>query len=44
MYSRNYPFSNAGETVGATYKIAAIGVLSSNYDVRYAGGTLTVVP
>ncbi len=43
-YSRNYPSSNASETVGKTYKISATGVFSTNYDIRYQQGTLTVVP
>ena len=43
-YSRNYPSSNKGETVGKTYTISAIGALSGNYDLRYRPGTLTVVP
>ncbi len=43
-YSRNYPSSNASETVGKTYKISVTGILSTNYDVRYQQGTLTVVP
>ncbi len=42
-YSRNYPSSNAAETVGKIYKISATGILSTNYDVRYQQGTLTVV-
>ncbi len=41
--SRNYPSSNASETVGKTYKISATGVLSTNYDIRYQQGTLTVI-
>ncbi len=42
-YSRNYPNSNASEYVGKTYKISAVGILSTNYDVRYQQGTLTVI-
>ncbi len=42
--SRNYPSSNASETVGKQYKLSATGVLSTNYDIRYQQGTLTVVP
>ncbi len=41
--SRNYPSSNAAETVGKTYKLAASGVSSTNYDLRFQQGTLTVV-
>lgn len=33
----------ANEQVGARYRITALGVLSTNYDVRYQTGTLTVV-
>lgn len=43
VYSRNYPYSTPGETVGTKYKISAIGAVSANYDVRYQIGTLTVV-
>ena len=43
-YSRNYPSSNASETVGKTYKISATGFSSTNYDLRFQQGTLTVVP
>ncbi len=42
-YSRNYPSSNAAETVGKQYKISATGATSTNYDLRYQQGTLTVV-
>lgn len=42
-FSRNYPASNASETIGKTYKISAAGVVSAKYDIRYKIGTLTVV-
>jgi hypothetical protein len=42
-YNRNPPVANASEFVGKTYIITAIGVISSNYDIRYQEATLTVV-
>lgn len=42
-FSRNYPYSNASETIGKKYKISATGVVSSKYDFRYKVGTLTVI-
>lgn len=42
-FSRNYPNSNAAETVGKTYKISATGLNVAAYDFRYSIGTLTVV-
>ena len=44
VYSRNYPFSNASETVGQRYAISAYGVFGTNYGIRYQAGTLTVGP
>ena len=43
QYARNPPSTNATETVGKTYRITAFGVTSSNYDIRYDPGTMTVV-
>jgi hypothetical protein len=42
-YNRNPPMTNATEFVGKTYRITAFGAISSNYDIRYDPGTLTVV-
>lgn len=33
----------ANEQVGAQYRITALGALSTNYDLRYQTGTLTVI-
>ena len=41
--SRNYPASNASETVGKVYKVSATGLNVAKYDFRYKQGTLTVV-
>lgn len=41
--SRNYPYSNASEYVGQTYKISATGMASAIYDFRYKIGQLVVV-
>jgi hypothetical protein len=41
-YGRN-PQANSTEQVGQTYRITVFGVVSSNYDIRYALGTLTVI-
>jgi hypothetical protein len=43
QYNRNPPATNASETVGKVYKITAFGVASTNYDIRYQQGNLTVV-
>ncbi|MFN8540262.1 MAG: Ig-like domain repeat protein [Thermomicrobiales bacterium] len=43
QYARNPPSTNATEYVGKTYRITAFGVSSSNYDIRYDPGTMTVV-
>ncbi|MFN8516817.1 MAG: Ig-like domain repeat protein [Thermomicrobiales bacterium] len=43
QYSRNPPGTNATERVGSTYRITAFGLSSTNYDIRYDPGTLTVV-
>jgi len=42
QYARNPPSTNATEKVGKTYRITAFGVTSSNYDIRYDPGTMTV--
>lgn len=42
-FSRNYPASNASETVGKTYRISAVGLNVAGYDFRYQIGKLTVV-
>lgn len=42
-FSRNYPVSNASETVGKTYKVSATGLNVGKYDFRYQQGVLTVV-
>lgn len=43
QFSRNPPSTNATEFVGKTYRITAFGVTSSNYDIRYDPGTMTVI-
>ncbi|MFN8542537.1 MAG: MBG domain-containing protein, partial [Thermomicrobiales bacterium] len=43
QYARNPPSTNATEYVGKTYRMTAFGAISSNYDLRYDPGTMTVV-
>lgn len=42
-FSRNYPNSNASETIGKQYRVSATGLNVGKYDFRYSIGKLTVI-